>query len=142
MPGISLRGLWVSVALLAVSHGAEATPLPWGQDSDMVAWEEFAQVTAAAGNPRIKKVAFETWASDQDIYVAASPQWPAVSAPKVLQHSGLATAHLRTGIHPFAFVPGACTTPQGLPSGDNAAAGSGFPNTGCIGEEVRRNWAS
>jgi hypothetical protein len=142
MRRISCKGLWASIAWLYVSGAAQATPLPWGQDSDMVAWEEFAQLTASAGNPQIKKAEFETWASDQDIYVAASPQWPTISAPKVLQHSALGSAHLRAGIRPFVFVPGACTPPGGLPSGDNAAAGSGFPATGCIGEEVRRNWAS
>src|SRR5260370_17968429 len=43
-------------------------------------------------------------------------------------------------VRPFAFTTD-CTKPQGLPPG-TAAAGSTFPPGGCIGEEVRRNWAS
>jgi hypothetical protein len=52
----------------------------------------------------------------------------------------LALAHLRGRIRPFTFAPDSCLKPQGLANG--AAAGSGFPTDGCIGEEVRRNWAS
>jgi hypothetical protein len=63
----------------------------------------------------------------------------------VLQASALAESHSHAGIRPFAFIPGQCSPPFGLlppPDGDGAAAGSGFPAGGCIGEEVRRNWAS
>lgn len=122
---------------------AQGIPLPWGQHSDMVAWEEFAQITAPAGNPTASKVEFETWASDEDIYVKSPAQWPLISAPKVLQPSALGRAHV-SGVQPFVFQPGQCLPPQGLPApnGNGAATGSGFPQDGCIGEEVRRNWAS
>jgi hypothetical protein len=122
---------------------AQGIPLPWGQHSDMVAWEEFVQLSAPAGNPTVKKVEFETWASDEDIYVKSPAQWPPISAPKILQTSALARAH-QVGVKPFVFEPGQCLPPQGLPApnGDGAANGSGFPQDGCIGEEVRRNWAS
>jgi hypothetical protein len=112
----------------------------------MVAWEEFVQITAPAGNPSDKKVEFETWATDDDIYVKSPAQWPTVNAPKILQASVLQRAHM-TGFQPFVFEPDQCQMPGGFPNppnpkGDGAAAGSGFPLDGCIGEEVRRNWAS
>jgi hypothetical protein len=122
---------------------AQGTVLPWGQHSDMVAWEEFAQITAPAGNPSLSKVEFETWPSDDDIYVKSPAQWPLASAPKLLQPSALARTHA-SRINPFVFQPGQCLPPQGLPApnGNGAATGLGFPQDGCIGEEVRRNWAS
>jgi hypothetical protein len=137
-----------SIALLLSLSGlvqpsyAQGAFLPWGQHSDMVAWEGFAQITAPAGNPKGKKVEFETWASDEDIYVKSPAQWPSIDAPKVLQPSALARASMRSDavVRPFAFTTD-CTKPQGLPPG-TAAAGSTFPPGGCIGEEVRRNWAS
>jgi hypothetical protein len=112
--------------------------LPWGQSSDMVGWTEFARITASSG--QAKKVEFETWASDEDIYVKNPAQWPTVNEPKSLQTSALAVAHLTRAIRPFAFTPDSCIPPQGLKNGP--AAGSGFPTDACIGEEVRRNWAS
>lgn len=123
---------------------AQGGPLPWGQSSDMVAWEAFVQITAPSGQPQAKKVEFETWASDDDVYAKSPAQWPAIDAPKLLQTSALGRAHLRGELRPFAFIPGACLPPGGLPApnGDGAAAGSGFPTNVCIGEEVRRNWAS
>jgi hypothetical protein len=121
---------------------AQGQPLAWGQLSDMISWEVFAQITANSGNPKTKKVEFETWASDEDIYTKNPAQWPAVDAPKLLQASVLGRAG-STVLRPFVFAPGQCGTPQGLPAGGGTAAKeSGFPADGCIGEEVRRNWAS
>lgn len=108
--------------------------LPWGQSSDMAAWQTFSQMVAPSGNPANHKVEFETWASDQDIYTA-SPHWPAPSAPKQLQPSLAATAQAPAGIHSLVIAPSQCVRPS------NAAAGN-FPVTGCIGGEVRRNFAS
>jgi hypothetical protein len=146
--GSNMRTLYAvaamaSLAGLSQANAAEGVILPWGQRSDMVAWEVFAQVTAPSG--QANKVEFETWASDEDIYQKNPAQWPTISEPKSLRMSALAEAH--TGgpvVRPFAFQPGACIPPSGLapPNGDGAAAGSGFPTDGCIGEEVRRNWAS
>jgi hypothetical protein len=131
-----------SLVGLSQSASAQGVILPWGQPSDMVAWEEFAQITAPSGQS--KKVEFETWASDADIYRKNPAQWPAINEPKTLQSSALGEAHLSRAVRPFAFNPGECTPPQGLapPNGDGAAADSGFPADACIGEEVRRNWAS
>jgi hypothetical protein len=118
---------------------AQGTPLPWGQQSDMIAWEVFVQVTAPNGNPQSPGVEFETWASDQDIYQARPPQWPAVGAPKQLQLQVSALGRARHGLRMQAVVsPSQCEPPQGK----QAAKDAKFPPTGCIGEEVRRNWAS
>jgi hypothetical protein len=126
---------------LACLHGvpalAQGAPLPWGQSSDMVAWEVFVQITAPSGNPQSTNVEFETWASDQDIY-NPSPKWPAVGAPKQLQISLLGNA--KHGFRPAleTVAPDRCKTDFDK----KAAAAAGFPADGCIGEEVRRNWAS
>lgn len=144
--------MWVGGQLASSAPApAPATPtLPWGQPSDMVGWEEFVQVTAPAGNTSGQpKVEFETWASDDDIYGASPPQWPTVNALKVLQPSALGHA-VMLGVHlprpnVFVFTPNSCATPAGLPvanGGNGAADGSKFPTDACIGEEVRRNWAS
>jgi hypothetical protein len=142
MRGAFSIGLLFSILGSVQPGHAQGVLLPWGQHSDMVAWEGFAQITAPAGNPKAKKVEFETWASDDDIYVKSPAQWPSVDTPKVLQPSALARASQRSDavVRPFAFTTD-CTKPQGLPPG-TAAAGSTFPPGGCIGEEVRRNWAS
>jgi hypothetical protein len=126
-------------SLVALSQPAlgQGVTLPWGQSSDIIGWSEFARITAPSGQP--KKVEFETWASDYDIYTKNPAQWPTVNEPKVLQASVLAQARMAEGIHPFAFAPDKCAAPLGL---NGPAKGSGFPAKGCIGEEVRRNWAS
>lgn len=145
MPRARTAGALIfSIGLLLPEYVLGGVPLPSGQDPDMIAWEEFAQINAPSGNPNFKRVEFETWAADDDIYVKSPAQWPTIDAPKVLQNSVLAMSHSNFAIRPFAFIPGTCLPPQGLapPKGDGAAAGSGFPVTSCIGEEVRRNWAS
>ncbi len=131
------KSSWLAIALslFAVSEcWAQGAPLPWGQSSDQVAWEIYAQIMATSGIPGSKNVEFETWASDDDIYIANPPRWPAINAPKVLRPSalGVAVAH---GLRPLVIGPGGCTKPQ------NPQAGN-FPVNSCIGEEVRRNWAS
>jgi hypothetical protein len=135
--------LVLSLGLIAMAGPAfaQGQVLPWGQQSDMIAWEVFAQITANSGSPGVKKVEFETWASDEDIYTKNPAQWPAVDAPKRLQASVLARAQPRPPV-PFVFAPGQCSHPQGIPPLGDAAKDSGFPSDGCLGEEVRRNWAS
>jgi len=126
----------VLAACLTLSAGlARATDekLPWGQPSDMAAWQTLSLMMAPSGNPANHTVEFETWANDQDIYTA-SPHFPAPGTPKQLQPSRAApTEH--GGPHALVVTPNACFTPA------DAAAG-GFPANGCIGEEVRRNFAS
>jgi hypothetical protein len=115
---------------------AQGTNLPWGQPSDMVAWEVFVQITAPAGNPQTTNVEFETWASDEDIYRTNPPKWPNVGTTKQLQLSALGTA--LHGIRPSVVAPGDCNAP----SNANEAKAAGMPDGVCLGEEVRRNWAS
>lgn len=123
LAGIALA--WAGPAL-AVNES-----LPWGQSSDMAAWQTFTQAVAPSGDPANHTVEFETWASDQDIYTA-SPHFPVPGAPKQLRPSLAATA---VGPHALTITPNGCFTPA------DAQAGN-FPPSGCIGEEVRRNFAS
>lgn len=132
-----MRCTAISAAILAVASTLSAPSalainekLPWGQSSDMAAWQVFTQTVAPSGNPANHTVEFETWASDQDIYTA-EPQFPAPGTPKVLQPSRAAPG----GPHALTITPNQCFKPF------DAQAGN-FPPTGCIGEEVRRNFAS
>jgi hypothetical protein len=132
--------LLVSASAFTLSDAAalaQGAKLPWGQHSDMLAWEVFVQITAPSGNPNSTNVEFETWASDQDTY-NPSPKWPEIGAPKQLQLSLLGTARHGFQPTPLAVEPGRCRTDFNK----EAAAAAGFPADGCIGEEVRRNWAS
>jgi hypothetical protein len=111
------------VVMLGICGAAILAPsatfayVDWGQSSDMVAWEVFAQAVASAGASGNKQLEFETWASDDDIYAKSPPQWPAIGARPV---------------------PAKCR--QNFDRG--AARAAGFPNDGCIMEDVRRNWAA
>ncbi|GLQ82765.1 hypothetical protein GCM10007881_62880 [Mesorhizobium huakuii] len=136
-------GALFTLCMMSGSAWGQGITLPWGQSSDMIAWEEFVQVVAPSGNQNVQKVEFETWASDEDIYEKSPAQWPTVDAPKVLQVSALGASRAE-GMAKFVFIVGNCSPPGGLtrPKDAPVAAGSGFPASGCIGEEVRRNWAS
>jgi hypothetical protein len=143
-----IRMMWRLICFLvflcaAGSAAAQGMTLPWGVSTDFIAWEQFAQITAQSGNPQAGKVEFETWASDEDIYVKNPAQWPALDSPKVLRVSSLGQMHL-LGRKSSEFDPARCKSPRGLPApvGNGAAVGTRFPLDGCIGEEVRRNWAS
>lgn len=64
----TMRAIFPIVAALIAFNSTQSAfgdddQLPWGQSADMVAWEEFAQITAPSGSPTSKKVEFETWAS-------------------------------------------------------------------------------
>ena len=89
-----LPAIAIVAALVGVSSSASAqgVTLPWGQSSDMVGWTEFARITAPSG--QAKKVEFETWATDEDIYVKDPAVWPGINQPKILQTSALARAHV------------------------------------------------
>src|SRR5438128_2456812 len=87
--GTMLRRLAALAAIGAVWCGsalAVSEKLPWGQSSDMAAWQTFTQAVAPSGNPANHTVEFETWANDQDIYTA-QPHFPAPGTPKQLQPS-------------------------------------------------------
>jgi hypothetical protein len=131
---ILLAALGLIVSSAAFGQG---TPLPWGEQSDMAAWETFVQVVAPSGNPQNTNVEFETWANDQDVYGTTPPLWPGVGAAKRLQVSVLGA--IRHGTRLRALItPSECTQDYDKPT----AKAAGFPADGCIGEEVRRNWAT
>jgi len=129
-----LFGLAAIMAACAGPAEAADQRLPWGQSSDMAAWQTLTQAMAPSGNPTTHKVEFETWANDQDIYTA-EPHWPAPSAPKQLQANRAAPDQGMRGLHSLVVTPNQCFQPL------DAQAGN-FPPTGCIGEEIRRNYAT
>ncbi|WP_144021423.1 hypothetical protein [Caballeronia sordidicola] len=132
---LSLIGA-AALCLQAPFAACQGTILPWGQSSDQLAWQTFVQVTAPSGNPNSSQVEFETWASDDDIYHTSPPRWPAPGTPKRLQASLLGTAHRIAVRKPLIISPSDCNPPS------NTDSKLGLPANVCIGEEVRRNWAS
>lgn len=119
---------------------------------DQTAWEQFAKAVTPSAVPG--KVTFETWASDQDIYVGNPcpsgsapssgcnvPAWPTgatLAARKALQASQLGRSHQaarKAGMTIESIGPAQGCNPASSP-------GSGFPSNGCVGEEVRRDRAS
>jgi hypothetical protein len=129
-----LAGL--SLMIVGTAALGQGGPMPWGQQSDMVAWETFVQIVAPAGQPQDTNVEFETWATDEDIYTR-SPHWPSLGAAKQLQVSALEAIRHGTA-RPQIITPSECTQSYDK----QVAQAAGFPADGCIGEEVRRNWAS
>jgi len=160
----SMAALALAACLAGCSkEGTEAEQDAAGAPStDQIAWEQF--ILAAAPSQTSGKVTFETWASDQDIYVANpcvsdndpagcnSPVWPTAAqlqAPKELtpsvlglSHQGL--AHQSEGNFAVEVIGPAqgCVVPTRSMAPGHAAANSGFPAQGCVGEEVRRDRAS
>ena len=113
----SIPSLIVALAIGAAAPCAALAYDDRGPSPDWAAWETFVQAVASAGVPGVKQLEFETWASDEDMYENSPPRWPAVGTPRR---------------------PGECTR-----TFDRAAAkAAGFPDDGCIMEEVRRNWAA
>ena len=171
---VTSRRAYVSLGLSAIAVSAlalggvqsSAKPAqivpPPPISNDLVSWQQFILAVTPSGVPG--KVAYETFASDQDIYVSNPcaptkpvpgcnvPAWPSATskrAPKSLQRSLLGMAHMRAtaalrgarrgfGVQVIGPAQG-CGSPSGL---GGAAAGSGFPKTGCVGEEVRRDRAT
>jgi len=133
------------LALLAIASilaplPAKADNLPWGPKADEVAWEIFVQLVSPAGDPKNPKVEFETWASDQDIFDASPARWPSIGGQKALRRSVLSHS-AAGGVRPMAL-PSTTDLECPPPGLSGAAKGDPFPAKGCLGEEVRRNWAS
>src|SRR5271156_2484113 len=105
---------------LAIGVAAPCAALAYddrGPSPDWAAWETFVHAVASAGVPGAEQLEFETWASDEDMYENSPPRWPAVGTPRR---------------------PGECRRTFDR----DAAKAAGFPDDGCIMEEVRRNWAA
>lgn len=166
---VTVAGLSVFGASHISAMSTQTTPklktptpaaLPILDDPDKISWQQFVVAIKPSGVPG--KVNYETWASDQDIYVANPctapgrparcnvPAWPVsgvAQAPKTLQRSILGLSHARPAKSGKRFAvqvigpDQGCSTPPGIGPGQ-AAANSGFPASGCVGEEVRRDRAS
>lgn len=163
---ISARATVASLAVIASSLTATACKKPAGEtdavavasgapSTDQQAWQQF--VVAVSPSSTSGKVTYETWASDQDIYVTPCtspgnpagcgvPTWPtgaALDAPKPLTASRLSLSHqgeaakAKFGVEVIGPAQG-CVVPKSIQPG-GAADKSGFPATGCVGEEVRRD---
>ena len=162
---IATAALFVVSAFSPVMAQTAATPPSGGTlTADILAWENFIRaVTPARGQQG--KVVYETWASDQDIYVSKPcppagaptpgcnvPAWPSPQAAKSLVSTTighqLAVAAAGTAVTPVVGGIGpkqGCGVPTRSLGGNGAAAGSGFPTGGatdCVGEEVRRDPSS
>ncbi len=117
------KSVWLAVlALVVPPMSAAATP------PDRLAWDVFVTMVAPARPPKDKAVAFETWASDDDIYNAGDrPRWPA-GGSKLLRPSLAAAAEAQA----LQAAPPAGCAPRDGKAGD-------FPPGACIGEEVQHN---
>ncbi len=111
----SIARFLAALALACLTPCAVSAYQDQGPSPDMSAWEVFAQAVASSDAPGSNPLEFETWASDDDLYWNSAPQWPTVEP---------------------ARPPGACRRAFDR----QAAKEAGFPDDGCILEEVRRNW--
>jgi hypothetical protein len=96
-------------------------------NSDEFIWRTFVDFVSPAIQGQASPVVFDTWASDEDTF-SYTPHWPSPTEPKKLHTSVLGA--MSTPNHSPIDVP--CSPPPG-------AATGGFPPTGCIAEEVKRN---
>jgi hypothetical protein len=109
--GLALAGAAVLAPVAARAYVDE------GPSPDLAAWEVFAQIVAPAGATGERRLEFETWASDDDIYFQSPPRWPDVGA---------------------SSKPAECRRDYDR----EAAIAAGLPAGACILEDVRRNWAA
>lgn len=109
--------LAVALAMIAGPPCAVRAYDDRGPSPDMAAWEAFAQSVAPSGASGASQLEFETWASDEDLFGTAPPRWPGAGEP-----------------------PRHADCKQNFDQ--EAANAAGFPEDGCIEEEVRRNWAT
>jgi hypothetical protein len=154
-----VAGLSAAACMFAWGGTALAQPTPPLSPTqlDQISWQSF--VMAVRPSSVAGKVVYETWASDQDIYVANPcpitgkktpgcnvPTWPSPSAngaikpfqTSVLGRSHLGLTRMGGGVEVIGPAQG-CTAPVGITTAPKAAANSGFPSGGCVGEEVRRD---
>ncbi len=117
-------------AVLSIPSAAAARPIGGaGISGDAAAWSVFVAMTAPAASPRTKAVAFETWASDSDIFSSVPPHWPTVPTKHLLR--SLAASAADRAAHVLEAPLAGCY-PKGGKAGN-------FPAGACIGEEVQHN---
>ncbi|HWD26763.1 MAG TPA: hypothetical protein VG387_06340 [Rhizomicrobium sp.] len=116
-----MRALLAAAMLACAVSSAAAAP-----SYDATAWNAFATLTAPTGGG--KPVAFETWASDSDIY-GGTPAWPKPGS-RVLARSLAASAE--------AFAMHGTSLPAAACQPADPKAGN-FPPGACIGEMVQHN---
>jgi len=112
------------------------------ENSDAFMWRILTNITSTVGNDTGSKVAFETWATDNDTFTP-NPHWPEVGEPMKLHKSvletmkavGAADAKMQMDLRANTI-----DVDCGVPVG---AAVGGFPTSGspppCIAEQVERN---
>jgi len=110
-------GFFRLVAGLALASFATSAYIDDGPSPDLAAWEVFARAVAPAGIPGDRRLEFETWASDDDLFLQSPPRWPDIGARPA---------------------PAQCRRDYDR----EAAAAAGFPEDACILEDVRRNWGA
>ena len=118
-----MRTLIAAAVVACTLSSAAADPM-----DDAAAWDVFAVLTAPSAAPGGKPVAFETWASDADIY-GGKPSWPKPGS-RVLVKSLAASAEAFAA-HGVSLPPGDCQ-PKDPKAGN-------FPPGACIGEMVMHN---
>ena len=114
-----------AILALALSFGTPA----FAGSPDAMAWDVFARMTTPASAAGAKAVAFETWASDDDIYGKNPPHWPGRGS-KMLSRSLAAMAE-DVAAHRLSLPASDCQPKDGK-------AGN-FPPGACIGEQVQHN---
>jgi hypothetical protein len=112
-----LAGAGLALTMVVASMSAAMAYDDRGPSPDMAAWEIFVRAAAPSGRPGADELEFETWASDSDTFAASPPRWPDAGSPRALPECKQAFDR-------------------------DAARAAGFPDDGCIAEEVRRNWAA
>ena len=138
------KGAVTGAAQEPLMVGLPARPRPVDgtkQNSDEFIWNKFVEFVAPVDKSHPSPVIFETWASDKDTF-SKTPQWPAPDAPKKFQASVLSAAansgHQAIDIPCNHFQPPTPAPAGPPPIGGNPAV-AGFPSSGCIAEEVKRN---
>jgi len=76
----SLIILALNIASVGLGQAQAADPDPALNNPDNVAWQLFVLVNRPAATPGHNNVVFETWASNEDTFVA-SPKFPGASGP-------------------------------------------------------------
>ena len=108
----------VALAGAILAPGASQAYIDDSPSPDLAAWEVFTQAVAPTGTAGDRRLEFETWASDDDIYLPFA--------------AAMARYRRARGRRPNA----------GWITIAKRPAAAGLPDGACILEDVRRNWAA